>query len=147
MNTLLYKNMYLSHFILDVFVVCERWVETETDCYINPTPSLDHSRTSSTSWLGLLNRGLLKATALSLQAGPHSGLPVPTNSTATGTCLYSFITPTCFCFFFCLFTQVHLLIDSSVKGQYTTLWTLSVKIKFLLRIFNTYNTCTYVQIL
>ncbi len=29
-NTLIYKNMYLSHFILervDVSVVCERWVE------------------------------------------------------------------------------------------------------------------------
>ena len=42
----------------------------------------------------------------------------PTNSTATGTCLYSFITPTCFRFFFCSFTQMHLLIDGSVKGQY-----------------------------
>ena len=37
--------MYLSHFILervDVYVVCERWVETGTDCYIDPTSSLDH---------------------------------------------------------------------------------------------------------
>ena len=32
----------------------------------------------------------------------------PTNSTATSTCLCSFITHTCFCFFFRLFTQVHL---------------------------------------
>ena len=40
----------------------------------------------------------------------------PTDSTATGTCLYSFITSTCFR----LFTQVHLLIDGSVKGQYIT---------------------------
>ena len=42
MNTLLYKNMSLSHFILkrvDVSVVCERWVETGTDCYIDPTSS------------------------------------------------------------------------------------------------------------
>ena len=32
-NALLYKNMYLSHFILervDVSVMCERWVETHT---------------------------------------------------------------------------------------------------------------------
>ena len=38
-NTLLYKNMYLSHFIherVDVSVVCERWVETRTGCYIDP---------------------------------------------------------------------------------------------------------------
>ena len=31
---------------------------------------------SFTSWLGLLNRDLLRATALSLQASPHCGLPV-----------------------------------------------------------------------
>ena len=41
----------------------------------------------------------------------------PTNSTAAGTWLYSFITPTWFRF---LLTQVHLLIGGSVKGQYTT---------------------------
>ena len=111
MNTLLYKNMYLSHFILDVSVVCERWVETGTDCYIDPTSSPDHSSTYA-SWLGLLNRGSLALTLAFLS---------PTDSTATGTSLYSFITSTCFCFFFCLFTQVHLLIDSSVKGQYITI--------------------------
>ena len=32
----------------------------------------DSLSTSSASWLGLLNRGSLRATALSLQAGPHS---------------------------------------------------------------------------
>ena len=68
--------------------------------------------TSSASWLGFLNRRSLWATALSLQAGPHSVLTLAflssTNSTAAGTCLYSFITPTCFRFFFRLFTQVHL---------------------------------------
>ena len=37
----------------------------------------------------------------------------PTNSTAAGTCLYSFITPSYLRFFFRLFTQVHLLIDGS----------------------------------
>ena len=36
--------MYLSHFILDVSVVGERWVETGTDCYVDRTSSLDHSR-------------------------------------------------------------------------------------------------------
>ena len=45
-NTLFYKNMYLSHFILesvDISVVCERWVEIGTDCYIDPISSLDHN--------------------------------------------------------------------------------------------------------
>ena len=40
----------------------------------------------------------------------------PTNSTAAGTCLCSFITPTCFH----LSTQMHLLIDSLDKSQYIT---------------------------
>ena len=35
--------MYLSHFILNVSVLCERWEETGTNCYIDPTSSLDHS--------------------------------------------------------------------------------------------------------
>ena len=30
--------------------MCERWVETGTDCYIDPSSSLDHSSTSS--WVG-----------------------------------------------------------------------------------------------
>ena len=116
-NTPLYKNMYPSHFILDVSVVCERCVETGTDCYTDPISSPDHSFTSSASWLELLNRGTLRATVISLQAGPHSGFP-DSNSTAASTCLYSFITATCFRFFFHIFTRVHLLIDGSVKGQY-----------------------------
>ena len=33
--------------------MCERWVETGTDSYIDPTSSPDHSSTSSASWLGL----------------------------------------------------------------------------------------------
>ena len=40
------KKIYISHFILervDVSVVCERWVETGTACYIDQTSSLDHS--------------------------------------------------------------------------------------------------------
>ena len=69
------KNMYknLSHFILDV---CERWVDTGTDCSIDPSSSLDNSGTFSVSWPKLLNRRSLRATALSVQADPHSDLPV-----------------------------------------------------------------------
>ena len=110
--------MYLSRFILDVSVVCVRdgWRQGQTAIltqlllltiarfviFKNP-----HS-TSFASWLGLLNRESLRVTALSLQAGPHSGLLVPTASTTASICLYFFITPNCFLFFFCLFTQVHL---------------------------------------
>ena len=64
--------------------------------------------TSSTSWQRLLNRGGVRwglqpsVCKLVLTLAFLS----PTNSTAPGICLYSFIMPTCFCFH--LFTQVHL---------------------------------------
>ena len=87
------------------FVVCEKWVETGTDCYIDPSSSLYHSSTSLASKLGLLNRGSQKV-ALSLQAGSHFGIPVSTDWRLL---------------FFGLFTQVHLLIDGSVDGQIITL--------------------------
>ena len=44
-RTLFFKKIYLSlNFLerLDVSVVCERWVETGTDCYNDLTSSLDH---------------------------------------------------------------------------------------------------------
>ena len=52
-----------SHFIFEkvMFVVCEKRVEKRMDSYIDPKLFLDHSRTSFASWLGLLNRGSLKA--------------------------------------------------------------------------------------
>ena len=55
-------KIYLSHFILEkvMFLVCERWVETRADCYFDLS-SADQSSTSSSSWLGLLNRGSLRA--------------------------------------------------------------------------------------
>ena len=98
-------------------VVCEKWVETETDCYNDPSSSLGHSNTFSASWLGCSTEGHWEPKALSLQAGSHSGIPVSPALDATGTCLYLFLMPTCFR----LFTQVHLLIDGSVEGQYITL--------------------------
>ena len=47
----------------------------------------------------------------------------PTNSTAAGTCLYSFIMPTCIRVFFRLFTQVHLwlMAQSKVNIQHSSL--------------------------
>ena len=87
--------------------MCERWVETGTDCYIDPTSSLDHSSTSSASWLELLKGGGRWGPQASVcKLALTLAFLSPTNSTATGTCLYSFIMPTCFCF--CLFIQVHL---------------------------------------
>ena len=74
--------------------------------------------------------GIFKNPLITCSTGGHWGLfsicklalslafLLPTDSTAAGTCPYSFITRTCFCFFSRLFTPVHHLIDGSVKGQY-----------------------------
>ena len=51
-NTLLYKK-YISHTLFSkglMFLVCERWVETRTDCYFDPSSS-DYSSTSFLTWL------------------------------------------------------------------------------------------------
>ena len=62
-NTLLYKNisptLYSRKGWCWLCVTCE--LETGTDCYILTQSSSDHSSTSSSSWLGLLNRGSLRA--------------------------------------------------------------------------------------
>ena len=42
-----------------MFVVCEKWVETWTDCYINPNPSSTIAALISHLGLELLNRGSL----------------------------------------------------------------------------------------
>ena len=118
-NTLLYKNM--SHNLFSkglMFLWCVRdgqgqtailtqlLLLTITQCVIFKNPL----STSSTSWLGLLNRGSLRPTAPTGSSQSASWLVFlsPTDSTAAGICLYSFITLTCFRFFFRLYTQVHL---------------------------------------
>ena len=70
---------YISHTLFSkgfVFLLCVRdeWRQGQTT--VGLSSSLDHSSTSSASWLGLLNWGSLRAAALNLQTGPHSGIPV-----------------------------------------------------------------------
>ena len=126
-NTLLYKNIHLSHFILkmvDVSVVCERWVETGTQfvllniarCVIFKNPL----STSSACWLGLLNRGSLRATDLSLQAGPHSGLPVTNWLNSHQHLPIFFHNAHWLPLLLPLIYTGASLIDGSVKGQYIT---------------------------
>ena len=108
-----------------MFVGCEKWVETRTDCYIDPSFFLDHSSTSFASGLRLLHRGSLRAQSLLSGAGSHFGILAPTDSNRPGPLLYYFLSSTIvhlLPLFFCLFTQVHLLIDSSVEGQYIIIW-------------------------
>ena len=107
-RTRFFTKRSLSHIILDVSVVCERWVETGTTAILTQVHLLTIA-------------ALLLHLGLGCSTGDHRGpqptvcklvltliFLSPTNSSAAGTCLYSFITPTCFRFFFCLFTQVHL---------------------------------------
>ena len=64
-----------------MLVVWERGeLETGTDCYILTQSSFDHSSTSSSSWLGLLNRGSLRAQSPLSAASSQFGILSPTDS-------------------------------------------------------------------
>ena len=90
-----------------MFVACEQWVETRTDCYTDPTPSLDHSSTSLASSLELPNHGSLRATKPPVSKMVlHAGILSPTDSNRPDIWLYYFLMPTFFSLFFCLFTLV-----------------------------------------
>ena len=75
--------------------------------------------TSSASWLGLFNRGLLRATALSLHSGPHSGLPVPNSLNCRRHLPIFFHNAQLLPLLPLIYTDAS-LIDGSVKGQYIT---------------------------
>ena len=63
-----------------MLVVRERWVG-DGDRLLNIDPSSsDHSSTSFSSWLGLLNRGSLRAQSPLSAAGSHLGILSPTDS-------------------------------------------------------------------
>ena len=125
-RTHFFIKIYISHTLFSKglkFLGCvrDRWRQRQTAmltqvllltiacCVIFKNPL----STSSTSWLGLLNWGLLRATAIS-RAFSVCKLVLtlaflsPTNSTVIGICQYYFIMSTYLCFFFSLFTQVHL---------------------------------------
>ena len=101
-NTLLCNFMYLSQNILDVSVVCERWVETRTDCYIEPTSTLDHNTLCYLQeptehffriLAGVAQTGVAEGHSPQSASWPPIWPSWPTISTAAGTCLYSFQRP------------------------------------------------------
>ena len=100
-------------------MLCVRneWRQGRTAILTQVLP-LDHSRTSFTSWLGLLNQESLRTQSPLSATSSHFGILSPTASNRRGTWLHYCLTPACFC---CSSTQVHLLIDSLVKGQYITI--------------------------
>ena len=118
MNTLLYKNINLSHFIFErvMFVVWERWAGDRDKLLYWPkfflltiAAFLPHL-----GW-GWSTVGHWRPKALSA-AGSHFGILSPTDSNRRASGYIIVWHP----LFFRLFTQVHLLIDGSVEGQYIT---------------------------
>ena len=121
-NTLFYKNI-ISHtlFLKGWCWLCVRdELGTGTDYYFDPSSS-NHSSTSFSSWLGLLNRGSLKAQSPLSAAGAQFGILSTTNSNHSGHLVILLFFVHLLLLFFRLFTQVHLLIDRSVEGQYITI--------------------------
>ena len=105
----------------DVGCVWERSWRQWTDCYIDPSSLHDHSSTSSSSWLGLLNRGSLRAQVLCLElvlTPLASCLQLDSSRLRHLVILLSHAH--LLLLFFRLFTQVHLLIDGSVEDHYIT---------------------------
>ena len=98
----------------------------------------DHSSTSASSWLGLLNRGSLRAQPsvwswFSLRWHPVSNwLPLTQAVCALVILLsHAHLLP----LFFRLFTQVHLLIDSLVEGQSITVLRIPQSSSLTIRLF------------
>ena len=122
-NTLLYENISLTLYSQEGDVCCVwemSWRQGRTVILTQVLP-LNHSSTSSLSWLGLLNHGSLRAAKLSVWSWFSLRHPVSNWLEPSEHLLILLSNAHLLPLFFCLFTQVHLLIDGSVKGQYITL--------------------------
>ena len=102
--------IYLSYFILErvMFVRCERWVETRTDCYFHPSSSLPIVALLPHLGRGCLTGGPWGPKALCLQAGSHSGILSPTDSNCLGTWLYHCLRLPASAFFLLIYTGASL---------------------------------------
>ena len=108
-RTHFFIKIYITHTLFSMFLWCVRdeWRQGKTTILTQPFLLTIAALLPHLGW-GCSTEG---------HWGPHPSVCKlaltlaflsPTNSTAAGTSLYTFITPTCFCFFFRLFTQVHL---------------------------------------
>ena len=79
---------------------------------------LDHSNTSFASWLRLLKGESQRAQSPLSGAGSHFSITVSSWLELPRRLVILFSNVHLLLLFFCLFTQVHLLIDSLVRGQY-----------------------------
>ena len=122
-NTLLCKNISLTLYSRKVDVLCcvweMSWRQGQTTIL---TPSSSSTIATFLSHLVWVTQPWVTEgrKALSLQACSHAGILSPTNSNRPGHLVillsYVHLLP----LFFRLFTQVHLLIDGLVNGQYIT---------------------------
>ena len=116
-----YKSLTLYSRKGDIYFVWEMsWRQGQTTI-LNQVLPLDHSSTSFSSCLGLLNRGSQRTQSTLSAAGSHFGILSPTDSNRLGTWLYYWLKHTPASTVHPLITQGHLLIDGSVEGQYITL--------------------------
>ena len=129
-RTHFFIKLYISHTLFSMFLWCVRdeWRQGQTAIL---TQLLFLTIAALLGW-GCSTGGRWGPQPSVCKLVPTLAFLCPTNLTAAGTCLYSFMTSTCFRFFSRLFTQVHLLIDGSVKGQYTTIDINTVKFQCLL---------------
>ena len=122
MNTVLYKNI-ISHtlFLKGWCWLCVRGeLETGTDCYFDPKFFFNHSSTSFSSWLGVAQPWITeghKPSVCKLILTLASYLLL---TWTVCTLVILLFNAHLLLLFFRLFTQVHLLIDHSVEGQYIT---------------------------
>ena len=148
-RTHFFRKIYLSNFILErvarglIMVMCEMWVGDKTDCNILTPSSSDYGSTSSSfCWAAQPGSWGHKPSAGSWFSLHRTATRTQTAQIVCGTCLYNCLTFTCFLWvsqlhriqpvprsrwypdifnrMHLLFIQVHLLIDSSVDGQYVT---------------------------
>ena len=76
-----FTKIYNSHTLFSKgSVMCERWVETGRDCYIDPSSSLYHSSTSSSSCRGCSTEGRWGPQPSICKLVSHSGIPVSLSS-------------------------------------------------------------------
>ena len=118
-NTLLYKNISLTLYSRKGDVSCVRemsWKRRQT-AILTPSSS-DHSSTFSSSWLGLLNRGSLRAQSPLSAAGSQFGILSPTDSNRLCPGYIIVLRTPASAVLPLIYTGASL--DSSVEGQYIT---------------------------
>ena len=119
-RTHFFIKIYLSHFILErvdvgcVWEISWRWGQT---VILTQSSSFDHSSTSSSSWLGYSTVGHWGPKALCLPLALTQA-SFPQLAQAVCVLVILLFNVHLLPLFFRLFTQVHLLIDGSVEGQY-----------------------------